>query len=76
MSVRVFSESGKQVGKTHPDCEQHQLRNMEKQAYKLILGKDFTCSFLMPAMDNFSKSYELSDSHTYKEDSFLILFIL
>lgn len=32
VSVRVFSESGKQVGKTHPDCEQHQLWNMEKQA--------------------------------------------
>lgn len=30
----------------------------------------------MPAMDNFSKSSELSASHTYKEDSFLILFIL
>lgn len=35
----------------------------------------------MPAMDNFSKSSELSDSHTYKEappteGSFLILFIL
>lgn len=45
VSVRVFPERVHQVGKVHPDCEQHQVINTEKQAYEQILENDFTCFF-------------------------------
>lgn len=45
VSVRVFPERVNQIGKAHPDCEQQQVINMEKQAYEQILENHFTCFF-------------------------------